>query len=99
MRAVILCVGFALAVGSAAIARADDKEELEKLTKALAAKDEKTRLKSVEVLGKMGPKAESALKDVCDRLVDSSPKVSVAALVAIEQIDPKLYKPLSNWLL
>src|SRR6266487_6223495 len=92
MRA-LLVVGLMLATAT------DDKEELNAITKDLASKTEKTRLAAVKKAEALGPKAEPILKSVCDRLVDTSPKVGLAALVAIEKIDPDLYKPLSDWLL
>jgi hypothetical protein len=80
-------------------ANGDDKEEIAALVKDLRSKTEKTRLTAIEKLAAMGPKAKPDLKDVCDRLVDPSPKVATAALVAVEKIDPELYKPLSSYLL
>jgi hypothetical protein len=76
-----------------------DEKALEPLVKELGAKSEKSRLSAIEKLAALGEGAKPALKDVCDRLLDPSTKVSTAALVAIERIDPKLYKPLREYLL
>ena len=100
MRTALFAVaaGLLLSLAGRSAAR-DDKEDLAILVKDLASKTEKTRLAAVQSLAALGPRAAPVLKDVCDRVVDKSPKVSVAALEAVEKIDPDLYKPLSGYLL
>ena len=73
-------------------AAADDKDEVAKAAKDLKSKDVKVRLKAVEKLADLG---DDASRPLCDAMLDSSPKVAQAALVALEKANPKLYKPVS----
>jgi len=77
------------------IAAADDTSDiLAKHTKALKAKDIKTRLKAVDDLASLGPKAAPATKDLCDLIATESNKTVIkGALSALEQVNPDLYRP------
>lgn len=70
--------------------------ELDKLINDLKAKDVKTRIKAANDLNAMGEDAATATPALCQALLDVSPKVQEAALVAIEKVRPDLYKPLSQ---
>jgi hypothetical protein len=52
------------------------------------------RIEAAETLGSMGIKARPACRALCEAATDSSQKVSRAALVALEKIDPDLQKPI-----
>ncbi len=65
------------------------------LVEKLKSKDTQTRIRAAEALGEMGPAAAGARKPLCDAMKDLSGSVTVAALRAIEKVDPDLYKPLA----
>jgi hypothetical protein len=73
--------------------------KLAALVKKLKDPKAKVRLESVEEIGKMGEGAAEAAKPLCDALLDRSPQVAEAALKALEEVRPDLYKPLSTMLL
>src|SRR5688572_21635593 len=65
------------------------------LVKKLKDTKAKVRLEAIEDISKMGEEAAAAAKPLCDAMLDRSPQVAVAALKAIENVRPDLYKPLS----
>jgi hypothetical protein len=71
---------------------------LSKQAAGLKSTSEKTKIASLAALQEAGPAAAPHLRAVCDCLLDKSNKVAVAAIEAIEQIDPMLYKPLREYL-
>lgn len=76
---------------------ADDKTELESLTKDLKHKDAKVRLKAIATIEAKG---EAVLaRELCDAILDKDPKVSKAALVAVEKINAPVYKALCTLIL
>ena len=74
-------------------------KEYQPLVSQLKSKDVKVRLKAATELGGKGEAAASAATAVCNAILDASPKVSEAALVALEKIRPDLYQPVSQMIL
>ena len=71
----------------------DDKDEIAKCVKDLKSTDLQARLKAVEKLTECG---EGAARPLCDAMLDTNRKVAQAALVGVEKVSPKLYKPLAT---
>jgi len=71
-----------------------DKEYLP-LVKQLKERDAKVRAKAATELGEKGEAAASTATALCDAIMDTSPRVTQAALVALEKVRPDLYKYLS----
>ncbi len=74
-------------------------EEVEKeylaLVTQLKDKDVKVRLKAAVDLGGKGEAAASTATALCDAILDTSPRVGEAALVALEKVRADLYKQVS----
>jgi HEAT repeat protein len=91
---------FLIIFAAPSICLADDKADLDKLSKDLKAKDGKTRLKALKGVGEMGEKAAPLARDLCSMMVnDPVPAVAIEALAIMERIRPDLYKPISDYLL
>lgn len=78
---------------------AEVAKEYEPQVKQLKDKDAKLRAKAAEELGTKGETAASTATALCDAIMDKSPKVAQAALVALETVRPDLYKPISKMVL
>src|SRR5262245_49446840 len=88
----------ALALSGASTARAADDETVKALARDLKAKDTQTKLKAAEELGKLGPKAADAAKELCDAALDPNAEVAQAALFALATVRPDIFKPLRTLL-
>lgn len=75
-----------------------DKEYLP-FVKLLKDKDAKVRLKATVDLGEKGGAAASTATALCDAIMDTSPRVGEAALVALEKVRPDLYAHVSRMIL
>jgi HEAT repeat protein len=71
-------------------------KELESLIRDLRSKDIGTRVNAVKKLAEKGEDAAPAARALCDAIGDSSPRVGMAALEAVEKVRPDLYKPLAT---
>ena len=67
--------------------------------KSLKARDPKARAKAATDLGAMGETAAEAARPLCDATLDPFPAVARASLLALEQVRPDLYKPVSDLVL
>ncbi len=72
----ILTILVALAAGTASDAA---EESISKLTDALRGADEPARIEAIDALGRAGPAAKSAVKDLTAQLSDPSPNVRAHA--------------------
>ena len=70
--------------------------ELATLVEKLKAKTAKDRLAAVEAIAEKGVAAEDASTALCNAMMDRDAKVSLAALEALEKMNPELYKPLRD---
>src|SRR5262249_33167677 len=76
----------------------DDTTELKAYQRALKSNVTTERVKAAQDIGKLGPAAILAVPDLCEAAVDPSSKVSVAALEALGQVNPKLHKQITTLL-
>jgi hypothetical protein len=80
-------------------AKRGPSREVQGLIDELRAKDAKTKVAALNELRGKGEEAEPAAEAIINCLLDSSEKVVLAAVEAIEKVRPDLYKPLSNLVL
>ncbi len=81
-----LILGALLAVAIAVAPAGAADEDLAALVKALGSTEETARLKAVDGLGSLGPKAAGAVKALAERLSDHSPRVQAHAARALGEI-------------
>ena len=74
----------------------DKKEAIAQLAKDFKSSNSRGKLIYIEKLGKLG---EGAVRPLCDAMLDKDDQVSTAALVALEEAHPKLYKPVAKLVL
>jgi hypothetical protein len=92
---------FLLVLQSAVMSRAAvdlDAPVTPKTPPARKAAIEKARVAAVNFLGECGPIATPHLRSLCDRLGTPPLAPTAETLAAIEKIDPRIYKPLREYL-
>ena len=63
-------------------------EELLKMAKDLKDKSAKVRLAAVQAIEAKGTKAQPIARQLCDAMTDKNPDVALAALTAVEKVQP-----------
>jgi len=74
-------------------------DDLDRLAKDLKSKDAKVRMRAVEAIEEKGEAAAPIARNLCDAILDRDARIGKAALLAIEKVSPKLYAPLTAFLL
>ena len=89
----LVTLGFGLFAGITATA-ADENPEVEKYVKQLKSFEQTPRTAAIKQLAAMGTEAKSATRPLLEMILNPKMKApQIAALEAVEKVNPKAYKP------